>query len=93
MSAIIKLENVTKRYGKQKALDDVSLEVKPGVVFALLGENGAGKTTAIRVLLGLTLPDSGVVETLGIPVYSRSVEIRRRVGYVPVSTETHRPRR
>jgi ABC-2 type transport system ATP-binding protein len=57
MSSVIRLQNVTKRYGAQRALDAVSLEVEPGVVFALLGENGAGKTTAIRVLLGLTEPD------------------------------------
>jgi len=49
MQSVIELVQVTKRYGKQTALDAVSLSVPPGVVFALLGENGAGKTTAIRL--------------------------------------------
>jgi ABC-type multidrug transport system ATPase subunit len=49
MSSVIELVNVTKRFGRHTALDDVSLAVPAGVVFALLGENGAGKTTAIRL--------------------------------------------
>jgi ABC-2 type transport system ATP-binding protein len=53
---IIRLDNVTKRYGRELALDGVSFEVPRGVVFALLGENGAGKTTTIRALLGLGNP-------------------------------------
>ena len=53
MSLAIRMSNVSKRYRQQIALQDVTLEVPPGGVFALLGENGAGKTTAIRVLLGI----------------------------------------
>lgn len=60
MSTVIQLDQVTKRFGSTTALDDVSLDVPPGVVFALLGENRAGKTTAIRVLLGLEEPTSGL---------------------------------
>ena len=67
---------------KQVALDQVDLTVPPGVVFALLGENGAGKTTAIRTLLGLTLPDSGSATVLGLDSRTQGVEIRREVGYV-----------
>ena len=58
-SAAIHLEGISKRFGRNTALDNLSLGVPPGTVFALLGENGAGKTTAIRILLGLCDPDDG----------------------------------
>jgi ABC-type multidrug transport system ATPase subunit len=64
MNPVLRLNKITKRYRGQPALDDVSLEVPPGVVVALLGENGAGKTTALKVLLGLTEADSGDSEVL-----------------------------
>ncbi len=83
MKPVIRLNGLSKRFGSQIALRNLSLEVPPGVVFALLGENGAGKTTAIRILLGLAEPNSGTAEVLGIPSASRGLEIRRRVGYVP----------
>jgi ABC-2 type transport system ATP-binding protein len=83
MEPVIRLQNVTKRYGSQTALDHVSLEVPPGVVCALLGENGAGKTTAIRLLLGLTDPDEGQATVLGIDSTRHGREVRGRVGYVP----------
>ena len=66
MSAVIELNHVTKNYGTNAALSDVSLEVPSGVVFALLGENGAGITTAIRLMLGLTEPTHGEVRVLGL---------------------------
>jgi ABC-2 type transport system ATP-binding protein len=64
MSAVVELKHVTKTYSSNTALSDVTLEVPPGVVFALLGENGAGKTTAIRLMLGLTEPTHGEVRVL-----------------------------
>jgi len=82
MSAIIRMTGVTKRFGAQKALDNISLEVTPGTIFGLLGENGAGKTTAIRLLLGLTEPDAGSAEVLGLSSVQHSLDIRRRIGYV-----------
>lgn len=82
MNSVIRMANVTKRYRRETALDDVSFQVPPGVVFALLGENGAGKTTAIRVLLGLTDPDAGRAEVLGLDSHGQGRVIRRRVGYV-----------
>jgi len=83
MQPAIRLDNVTKRFGRQTALDAVSLEVPQGVVFALLGENGAGKTTAIRILLGLAEPNSGEAEVLGLRSRTEGLQIRRSVGYVP----------
>jgi ABC-2 type transport system ATP-binding protein len=83
MPPIIRLEKLTKRFGWETALDGVSLEVPPGVVFALLGENGAGKTTAIRIMLGLAEPNAGRAEVLGLASDRKGLQIRQRVGYVP----------
>lgn len=83
MNPIIRLHNVTKRYRDQLALDRVSLEIPPGVVVALLGENGAGKTTSLRILLGLIAADEGDAEVLGRNARTQGEEIRRLVGYVP----------
>ena len=82
MEPVIRLQNVTKRYGSQTALDHVTLEVPAGVVCALLGENGAGKTTAIRILLGLTDPDEGKATCWASTAQARP-DRRSRVGYVP----------
>lgn len=83
MNPVLRMDHVSKRFRKHVALDDVSLEVPAGVVCALLGENGAGKTTAIRILLGLADPDSGTTEVLGRNSRWEGQEIRRHVGYVP----------
>ena len=80
MEPVIRLQDVTKRYGAQLALDGVSLEVPPGVVFALLGENGAGKTTAIRILLGLTEPDEGQRHRAGARQHSAGTSRARPRG-------------
>ncbi|MEX2280414.1 MAG: ABC transporter ATP-binding protein [Acidimicrobiia bacterium] len=77
---IAKLDRATKHFGAVVAVDDVSFEVRPGEIVGLLGANGAGKTTAIRMLLGLADPTSGTVEIFGAPASRDSL---RRVGYVP----------
>ncbi len=82
MQGVIQLHGVTKRYGSQLALDRVTLDVPAGVVFALLGENGAGKTTAIRILLGLTAPTQGTATVLGLDSTRQGQTVRSRVGYV-----------
>src|SRR4051812_45658885 len=83
MSAVVELKHVTKTYGSNTALSDVTLEVPAGVVFALLGENGAGKTTAIRLMLGLTEPTRGEVRVLGFDSRHNGHAVRCRVGYLP----------
>jgi ABC-2 type transport system ATP-binding protein len=83
MEPAVRLTNLSKRFGREKALDGLSIEVPPGVVFALLGENGAGKTTAIRIMLGLAEANSGDAQVLGLESRKQGIEIRRRVGYVP----------
>ncbi len=79
---VITLQNVCKRFGRVTALDHVNLEIPPGVVFALLGENGAGKTTMIRILTGFTKPDSGQATVLGQNCDTAGLEIRQLIGYV-----------
>lgn len=79
---VISLQNVCKRYGRTKALDRVSLDIPPGIVFALLGENGAGKTTMIRILTGFLKPDEGMATVLGHSSVKSGLEIRRQIGYV-----------
>ncbi|MGB7344238.1 MAG: ABC transporter ATP-binding protein [Pirellulaceae bacterium] len=82
MPSVITLQNVSKRFGRTQALDQVSLEIPPGIVFALLGENGAGKTTMIRILTGFQKPDAGTATVLGHDCVGASMEIRQAIGYV-----------
>ncbi len=83
MTAAILLEKLTKRYGKERGVADLDLEVEPGCVFGFLGPNGAGKTTTIRVLLDLIRPTSGRALVFGRDSRRESMAIRRRSGYLP----------
>ncbi len=83
MSAVFGWDQITKRFGKQVALDRFSLSSEPGSVVALLGDNGAGKTTAIRILLGLLEPTTGRSQVFGLDSQAHGQTIRQRVGYVP----------
>ncbi|GAW93512.1 ABC transporter ATP-binding protein [Calderihabitans maritimus] len=81
--AIIKTENLTKKYGDFCAVDNLSLTVYKGEVFGLLGPNGAGKTTTILMLLGLTEPTSGSAMVAGYDPVRNPLEIKRKVGFLP----------
>jgi ABC-2 type transport system ATP-binding protein len=74
------LEHVTKRYGDFTAVDDLSLQVRSGRVFGLIGPNGAGKTTTIRMIVNITVPDSGRIELFGQPMQT---SLQDRIGYLP----------
>lgn len=82
MNPVIRLNGVSKRFGSVKALDDVSLQIQPGTVCAVLGANGAGKSTAIRLLLGFEQPEKGDIKVLDMNPKTHALEIRSRVGYV-----------
>lgn len=88
-SAAIRFEGVSKRFGHNTALEHFSLGVPTGTVFALLGENGAGKTTAIRILLGLCDPDEGAASILKWNSRTDGVAIRRSIGYVPEESDLY----
>jgi len=75
-------ENLVKRFGEFTAVDEVSFDVHTGEIFGFLGPNGSGKTTTIRMMLGLLTPTSGNVEVLGVPVLEQPEAIRGRVGYM-----------
>src|ERR671913_593371 len=82
VGAGIDVEEVTKHYGRRKALDDVSLAVPQGSVLALLGPNGAGKTTLVRVLTTLIRPDRGRALVGGYDVVAEAAMVRRSIGLV-----------
>jgi len=81
--AVIATNGLTKHYGKVQALVDLTLDVHAGEIFGFLGPNGAGKSTMIRTLLGFLHPTQGSATVLGLDVAADSVEIRRRIGYLP----------
>ncbi len=88
---MIRLHNVSKTYFKSpvKAVDDLSLEVKPGEIFGFLGPNGAGKSTTIKIITGILTPDSGTVEINGVNLADDPIAAKSLVGYVPDNHEMY----
>lgn len=79
----LEMTNLTKKFGKVTALNDVSLKLYEGEVFGYIGPNGAGKTTTIRLLLGSLKPTSGSAKIFGLDAWKDAVEIHKRIAYVP----------
>jgi len=82
VGTVLSLEGVHKSFGSLPVLDGLSLAVYPGEVFGFLGRNGAGKSTAIRLIMGITQCDAGQVNVFGKPLQDDIVGIRQRIGYV-----------
>ena len=80
---MIELNNLVKQFGDLTAVDDLSLTVKKGEFFAVLGPNAAGKTTTIKMLVGLIKPNAGTVRVCGIDVQTDPIDVRRHLAYVP----------
>jgi ABC-type multidrug transport system ATPase subunit len=83
MTVVVHTRQLTKDYGRLRALDHLDLNLHSGEVYGLLGPNGAGKTTAIRLLMDLIRPTRGRIVLFGEELATRSVRARRRIGYVP----------
>lgn len=80
---MIKIKNVSKHYGNRSALDNLSLEIKEGSIFGLLGVNGAGKTTLLSILNGLFEHDSGEIEVFGLDIKQHKKEVKRLSSIIP----------
>jgi ABC-2 type transport system ATP-binding protein len=80
---MIKVENLTKRYAGQTAIQDLNFEVSRGEIMGFLGPNGAGKTTTMRILAGFMPPTSGRASIAGFDVFEKSLQARAHVGYMP----------
>src|SRR5690606_16875159 len=80
---MIEVQNLTKTFGSHLAVDSISFEAHKGEVVGFLGPNGAGKTTTMRMLTGFIPPTSGQAKVAGFDVFTDSLEVRRRVGYLP----------
>ena len=79
----IEVNNITKLYGQQKALDQVSFSINAGEVVGLLGPNGAGKSTLMKIITCFIPPTSGTVKVSGYDIQEQSIEVRKRIGYLP----------
>lgn len=82
----ITVKNLTKTYGPQKAVDDISFEVKTGEILGFLGPNGAGKSTTMKIISCFINPTAGSVQLNGYNIRDHSREVRRRIGYLPEHT-------
>ena len=79
----ILLKNISKNYGDQKALNEVTLTIEKGQITGLLGPNGAGKSTLMKIITGAILPSSGTAMVNGIDVIASPLEVQRSLGYLP----------
>lgn len=80
---MIEIQNLTRNFGRVRAVQDLSLQVPRGELFCFLGPNGAGKTTTIKILTGLLRPTSGAVRIAGMDVQAEAVAVKRLMGYIP----------
>ena len=80
---MLNIQHLTKTYGEKKAVDDLSLHIKPGEMYAFIGHNGAGKTTTIKSCCGLLDFDSGDIYVDGISIKDDPIECKKRIAYIP----------
>ena len=86
---MLKIEHLTKTYGDKKAVDDLSLHIKPGEIYGFIGHNGAGKTTTIKACCGLLDFDGGNITVDGLDVKKEPLEVKRRIAYIPDNPDVY----
>lgn len=88
---MLKIDNLSKSYnkGEIKAVDNISLDIKPGEIFGFLGPNGAGKTTTIKMIVGLLKPDNGSVNVGGVDAWEEPIKAKSMISYVPDNPEIY----
>jgi ABC-2 type transport system ATP-binding protein len=79
---VVSVRSIVRRFGRITAVDDVSFEIRPGEIFGILGPNGSGKTTTIRILCGLLAPTSGTALVAGVDVVRDPAAVKQRIGYM-----------
>ena len=79
---VIRTRGLTRRFGQFTAVDNLSIQVERGSIFAFLGANGSGKSTTIRMLIGLLRPTAGTIEVDGVDVIAHPRRVRDRIGYM-----------
>jgi ABC-2 type transport system ATP-binding protein len=82
---MISVNHLTKKFGSQTAVDDLSFEIPAGQIVGFLGPNGAGKSTTLRMLTGITQPTSGTASICGFDLTTQPIEVKKRIGFVPES--------
>lgn len=80
---MIEIQNLTKEYGRIKAVDNISFNVGKGEILGFLGPNGAGKSTTMNILTGFISSTSGVVKVGGVDILENPVEVKKHIGYLP----------
>lgn len=80
---VIEIKNLTKNYGKNRGIEDISISVKEGEIYGFIGPNGAGKSTTIKTLLNFIYPTKGSAKILGMDIVKESNQIKEFIGYVP----------
>lgn len=86
---MLKINNLTKSYGDKKAVDNLSLHIEPGQIYAFIGHNGAGKTTTIKCAIGLLDFDSGEVFIDGVSIKEKPIECKKKLAYIPDSPDLY----
>lgn len=80
---MIQVDQLSKTYGQQKAVDSISFKAEPGRVLGFLGPNGAGKSTTMKMLSGFLLPNSGTAQICGYDIMNQTLQVKRHLGYLP----------
>jgi ABC-2 type transport system ATP-binding protein len=80
---MLRIENLTKKFGDRKAVDSLSLHIEPGEIYGFIGHNGAGKTTTIKSIVGILKFDEGEILVDGMSVKESPIECKKKIAYIP----------